>query len=200
MRWLTRLLLSLLLALVVVRPGLARSDIPPEEVTPRRPSWATPAWREYAAHIVASEARGVPQADIVVACTLIRDIERGWPPWGLHPGRWHGWGSPDSADRQAVEDALNGACADVPNYIYVGNFQDAQFWARIGTIKGWPVDLYVGPSGAAVVGVPAKEISDGKGYSKGQENHEAADRRLQLSYADGCPDQVRHQAQTSRQN
>ena len=161
MRWLVCLLLSLLLALVVmVRPGLARSDIPPEEATPRWPSWATPAWREYAAHIVASEARGVPQADIVVACTLIRDIERGWSPWGLHPGRWHGWGSPDSADRQAIEDALNGACTGVPDYIYVGNFRDAQYWARTGMIKNWPVDLYIGPGGGAVIGVLAERAGN----------------------------------------
>jgi len=53
------------------------------------PTWATDHWENYAAHIVASEARGVPQADIVVACTILRDIEGGHGPWNLQ-SRWYG--------------------------------------------------------------------------------------------------------------
>lgn len=118
------------------------------------PTWATENWRDYAAHIVASEARGVPQADIVIACTLIRDVEKGWPPMGLGK-RWFGFGPPDAADRQAVQDALyTDACEDVPDYRYVGNFKDAQYWRWLGMIETGKVDLYLGPSGAAVVGVP----------------------------------------------
>jgi len=118
------------------------------------PAWATPAWIEYAAHVVASEARNVPAADIVIACTILRDVERGWHPWSLHPGRWHGFGRPDKADRQAVHDALlTDACDSVPNYRYVGNFNDAKYWRRTGVIGETAVDLYLGPSGSAVVGV-----------------------------------------------
>ena len=121
---------------------------------PRAPHWATDAWRDYAAHIVASEARGVPAADIVIACTLIRDVERGFRPWNLHPGRWHGFGKPDEADIQAVTDALlSPACVHIPRYKYVGNFRDAQYWTRSGIIDDGPFDLYLGPHGQAVVGV-----------------------------------------------
>lgn len=117
------------------------------------PAWATERWQDYAAHIVASEARGVPQADIVVACTILRDIERGWGPWVLGD-RWFGYGSPDEADRQAVKDALfTDACEAVPEYRYVGNFRDAQYWKYLGMIDG-KVDLYLGVGGQAVVGVP----------------------------------------------
>ena len=114
------------------------------------PAWATLAWQDYAAHIVASEARGVPQADIVVACTLIRDVEKGY-----NLSRWFGYGPPDEADRRAVEDALfTDACKDVPNYRYVGNFRDAQLWRYMGMIESGKVDLYLGTGGQAVVGVP----------------------------------------------
>jgi len=114
--------------------------------------WATPAWQEWAAHIVASEARGVPQADIVVACTMVRDVERGWHPWALR-SRWFGWGTPDDRDRAAVGQALNGGCSGVPDYAHVGNFQDAQYWRMRGYFDG-RADLYLGEDGAAVVGVP----------------------------------------------
>lgn len=117
------------------------------------PTWATERWMDYAAHIVASEARGVPQADIVIACTILRDIERGWHPKALGD-RWYGYGPPDVADRQAVKDALyTDTCEDVPVYRYVGNFRDAQLWRRLGMIDG-KVDLYLGFGGQAVVGVP----------------------------------------------
>lgn len=118
------------------------------------PDWATENWMDYAAHIVASEARGVPQADIVVICTILLDIERGWLPFGLGE-RWYGYGPPDAADRQAVRDALyTDACESVPHYRYVGNFKDAQYWRWLGMIKDGKVDLYLGTRGQAVIGVP----------------------------------------------
>jgi len=53
------------------------------------PGWATPAWREWAAHIVASEARGVPSADIVVAAVDLYLGENGAAvvgiPWPEEP-------------------------------------------------------------------------------------------------------------------
>ena len=118
------------------------------------PHWVTENWMDYAAHIVASEARGVPQADIVIACTLIRDVEKGWPPMELGK-RWFGYGSPDAADRKAVEDALfTEACEDVPEYRFIGNFKDAQYWRLLGMVEDGKVDLYLGFGGQAVVGVP----------------------------------------------
>lgn len=116
--------------------------------------FATDAWQDYVSHIVASEARGVEEADIVVACTLVRDVKRGWGPWALR-GRWFGWGTPDEADRNAVLQAVTrGGCVNVPEYRYVGNFQDVQHWRAVGMIHRGPYDLYVGPRGQAVVGVP----------------------------------------------
>lgn len=124
---------------------------PPEP--PALPIWATEAWMDFAAHIVASEARGVPQADIVVACTMVRDIDRGWHPWSLQD-RWFGWGAPDAEDRLAVRRALEEGCDEVPVYRYVGNFRDAQHFRAVGMAGKGPLDLYLGPRGQAVVGVP----------------------------------------------
>jgi len=113
---------------------------------------------DFAAHIVASEARNVPEADIRVACTLLWDIERGWPPWALRK-RWFGWGTPDEADRQAVRDALyTDVCDNIPHYKYVGNIRDVYHWRAIGAIGEGPFDLYVGPTGSTVVGIPYKEV------------------------------------------
>lgn len=135
--------------------GVCRAEFafpqPPEP--PPLPNWATESWQDFAAHIVASEARGVPQADIVIACTILRDIERGWHPWALR-NRWFGYGAPDALDRLAVESALTGGCVDVPVYRYVGNFRDAQLWRSRGMAGAGPLDLYIGYGGQAVVGVP----------------------------------------------
>jgi len=123
------------------------------------PQWASEEWVEFAAHIVASEAAGVPEARIVVACTMVRDVERGWHPWALRK-RWFGWGWPSAGDFAAVRSALNGVngkygeCYKIPSYKYVGNLRDAQHWRRTGVIGSGPYDLYVGPTGNTVVGVP----------------------------------------------
>lgn len=121
------------------------------------PQWASDRWQDFAAHIVASEARNVPSADIVVACTLIRDVESATNPvraaWGLRR-RWFGYGRPDDADRQAVLDALfTNACDTVPSYRYVGNIRDVYHWRAVGMVGAGPFDLYVGPTGSTVVGV-----------------------------------------------
>lgn len=122
-------------------------------------SWVEPEWPLYAAHIVASEARGVPTADIVVACTLVWDVVEGGylsRPFELHLwGRWNGWGTPDELDEEAVYRALlTNACAKMPRYQHLGNFRDVQYWRSIGMIQEGPLDLYVGSGGQAVVGVP----------------------------------------------
>lgn len=121
---------------------------------PEPPGFATGAWIDYAAHIVASEARNVPAADIVIACTLIRDVERGWNPWNLRR-RWFGYGAPDAQDLMAVRNAVyTRACEAVPRYKFVGNIRDVYYWRSIGLIDAGPLDLYVGPTGLTVVGVP----------------------------------------------
>jgi len=122
-------------------------------------SWVNSEWPWYAAHIVASEARGVPQADIVIACTLVRDVVEGsykYRPFELHThGRWNGWGTPDELDEEAIYRALlTDTCADMPRYQFVGSFKDAQYWRSIGMIPEGPFDLFVGKGGQAVVGVP----------------------------------------------
>jgi len=143
-----------LLFLLVARPAYARPVNPPDATEPQAPRWASERWIIFAAHIVASEARGVPQADVVVACTIVRDIERGWHPWAIR-GRWFGWGRPDAKDIGAVRDALiTGGCDEVPIYRYVGNFKDVQYWRSIGFAGSGPLDLYVGRRGQSVVGVP----------------------------------------------
>lgn len=132
--------------------GVCKAEEPHLTYGEVSPAWATPQWRDFAAHIVASEARNVPEADIVVACTLRRDVERGWNPWRLRD-RWFGWGPPEIADIAAVTSSLNGGCADVPTYLYVGNITDVLLWTQRGMISSGPHDLYVGPTGSTVIGV-----------------------------------------------
>lgn len=120
------------------------------------PAWATATWVEYAAHITASESRNVPSSDLPIACTLVRDVERGYHPWRLYgnPGRWHGWGAPDTADYAAVRTALGGGCEAVPDFRYIGNWNDMHYFRRQGWLGEQPLALYVGENGACVVGVP----------------------------------------------
>ncbi len=136
--------------------GVCRADadfLPTPPVEP--PEWATERWIEWAAHIVSSEAgNAVPQARIVVSCTMVRDVEdRGWPPWSLR-NRWFGWGRPSAADVQAVRRAVNGGCDDVKQYAFVGNIDDGKTWKRMGLIGEEAVDLFIGPTGSTVIGVP----------------------------------------------
>jgi len=140
--------------------GICRAEIADgywsTESPPVAPAWTTVAWRDFAAHIVASEARGVPAADLAVACTLSRDVERGWDPWALRR-RWFGWGNPDSADRAAVDRAVNGGCDNIPHFKYVGNLNDLRHWHAVGMVGDGPFVLYIGAGGGAVVGVPFAE-------------------------------------------
>lgn len=123
------------------------------------PAWASENWITYAASIVSSEARNVPSADLAVACTIFRDIIlREYSPWQLYCDdslcRWHGYGKPDDADYAAVRTALGGGCESVPNFRYVGNLQDIDYFRRQGWLGEQPLALYVGQGGAMVVGVP----------------------------------------------
>ncbi len=146
------MLLMMLALTLLINTGRVIDDEGPlvEYISPR---WATEQWQDFASHIVASEARNVPEADIVIACTLVRDVENGWNPWALR-NRWFGWGTPDDKDRQAVFMSLSSpACDDVPEYRFVGNFLDVQRWRASGMISEGPYDLFVGRTGSAVVGV-----------------------------------------------
>ena len=119
--------------------------------------WVKPEWPLYAAHIVASEARGVPSADVAIACTLVWDVVEGGyleRPFELHEhGRWNGWGTPDELDEEAVYRALlTDACANM-RYQFVGNSADVFVWLSMRMITEGPHDLYIGPGGQSVVGV-----------------------------------------------
>lgn len=79
---------------------------------------------------------------MVIACTIVRDVERGWEPWTLRQ-RWYGWKEPTWNDRVAVWDALNGGCDDIPRYRFVGNDRDYLHWQSIGMIdENTVVDWY----------------------------------------------------------
>jgi len=137
----------------LAEPVEAMYPTPQEEAVARTvgPAWATAAWQDYAAHIVAGETRGVPAAAYPVACTLIRDVERGSHPWRLR-GRWYGWKAPRADERAAVRLALRG-CQDVPRYRYVGTLSDLRLWQARGMVGEGPFNLYTGAAGLEVVGV-----------------------------------------------
>lgn len=147
------LLLVVVALLLLAEPALAMHPTPQEEAPARwtGPAWATEAWIEHAAHIVAGETRGVPSAAYPVACTLIGDVER-----GMHPGRlrtrWYGWRVPNASERAAVRRALV-ECGDVPRYRFMGSMSDLRLWQARGMVSDGPFDLYTGIAGLTVVGV-----------------------------------------------
>jgi len=99
------------------------------------PSWATESWQRYAAGIVAGETvPGCSLCDLWIACTIRRDVERGYSPWRLHPGRWHGWREPHESHREAIRMALTpDGCDEIPHCRYLGNVRDFQYnWASRG--------------------------------------------------------------------
>lgn len=138
--------------------------------------WAGDGWAAWAAHIVAGETRGVPSARLAVACTLTRDVERGWDPWALRD-RWYGWSDPTDADLAAVETALAGGCGDVPEFRFVGNLQDLALWRGRGWVGDGPFVLYAGSDGQYVVGVPAggPAARDGKRAQKDEQGRDMRD-------------------------
>jgi len=107
------------------------------------PDWATPAWKESAAHIVSGEATPYMESKMLVICTMINDVEnRGWNPWNLRQ-RWYGWRYPTEKDRLAVEKAFQGGCSEIPPYIYLGNYSDYRLWRSMGFIReGYVADFY----------------------------------------------------------
>lgn len=111
--------------------------------TTESPDWATPAWKEDAAYIVAGEATPYMASKMLVICTMINDVEnRGWEPWNLR-ARWFGYRYPTEDDRRAVELAFSGGCEDIPQYIYLGNGNDYKIWQRLGYVgEGYTADVY----------------------------------------------------------
>lgn len=89
------------------------------------PSWATPEWQTFASHIVAGEIpHGCKECALVTACTIRRDVERGWNPWHLQE-RWYGWKAPTKLSDSAVKAALIPmGCLHVPDCKFLGNQSD----------------------------------------------------------------------------
>lgn len=106
------------------------------------PNWATPAWKDFAAHIVAGEATPYMASKMLVICTMINDVEKGWHPWALR-NRWFGYRYPSKEDHLSVELAFSGGCEEVPNYIYLGNKSDYELWKTLGYVgKDYTADIY----------------------------------------------------------
>lgn len=98
----------------------------PSECPPLLPGWATPRWIHDAAGIVAGETvHDCATCDRWIACTVVKDVTlRGYHPWRLRPGRWHGWRRPGERHLTAVEAALKGECRDTPECAYLGSLSD----------------------------------------------------------------------------
>lgn len=99
------------------------------------PAWASEGVIHRIAGIVAGEAPSHAEAQIVVACTVIRDIEAQGPAIIAAPNsRWRGYRRPTSWHVNIVENALRyGYCHDlVPNCRFLGNLDDLVVWQRLG--------------------------------------------------------------------
>jgi len=135
-----RTTLIVLVMLLLSTPVSARII---DEPTPYRSAshWATPAWQRYAGHIVAGESpAGCQECDQVIACTLINDVKRGYSPWRLHPGRWHGWRKHVTpAQQRAVSLAVTtNVCFSLPVCKFLGNARDFQYnWTHLGPGTVW---------------------------------------------------------------
>jgi len=93
---------------------------------PPLPEWATQQWLYVAAGIVAGETvHDCATCDLWIACTVVGDVERrGYHPWRLRPGRWHGWREPGERHYEAIRQALRGLCDAAPKCAYLGSLSD----------------------------------------------------------------------------
>lgn len=138
---------------------LMTSGIPDEPGAPPRDidryDFATDAWIEYAAGIVAGETVvGCQECNRWIACTIVRDVAlRGYYEYGLYPGRWHGKKPPRDEHRETIRRAARpGGCSDVPVCRYLGNERDYRGW-RAGLASG--VQSYIiGNERGAIVCIP----------------------------------------------
>jgi hypothetical protein len=100
------------------------------------------------AGIVAGEtAVNCPACDRVIACTIARDLARGYSVARLRH-RWYGHGWPSVGQRETVRQALSngGYCAEIPDCRFVGNVSDyANNWRGLG-----PGVLHCGTRGCVV--------------------------------------------------
>ncbi len=118
------------------------------------PTWGSPAWMDFASHIVAGEAADTDEARLVTACTLRHDVERGWSPWLLR-NRWFGWKRPADKHREAVHQAmLETSCLHRPRCKYVGNLADLAYWRRTGMVGDVAVLVWMDTRGKSTVCVP----------------------------------------------
>jgi len=101
------------------------------------PAWATQEWIYDAAGIIAGET--VPdcqECDMWIACAVVEDVmKRGYHPWQLRPGRWHGWREPQERHLAAVREALEGGCETAPTCAYLGSLSDYTGHWRFGLAR-----------------------------------------------------------------
>ena len=144
--------------MLVAPVGACKAEIEGDYLPPipaEYPTWATEWCITHIAHIVASEARGVPSADLAVACTVWRDITYwGYTCFTITPDRWKGYGTPDKLDYEAVYTALSGGCDHIPVFSYLGNLNDARWFYSHNLVITQPLSLWLGPTDSAVVGIP----------------------------------------------
>ena len=133
--------------------GPCYAILPP--APPPLPEWATREWIHDAAGIVAGESvPGCDLCDLWIACAVVEDVTlRGYHPWHLRPGRWHGWREPRGRHYEAVRDALEGRCDVAPECAYLGSFSDYLGRWRSGLAHERQV-LAVGNSAGVVICVP----------------------------------------------
>lgn len=119
---------------------------------PPLPEWATQEWVYTAAGIVAGETvHRCAECDQWIACTIVGDVTlRGYHPWRLRPGRWHGWRIPRERHLTAIRDALEYRCDAVPNCAYLGSLSDYTGRWRFGLARG-KLSLIIGNSHGAIV-------------------------------------------------
>lgn len=112
----------LALCILTTPHGICKAE---EDFLKGTPSWATEEWKNFASHIVAGEIPyGCEECALVTACTIRRDVERGWNPWNLRQ-RWYGWKQPTEMALNAVEESLSTmGCACVPDCKFLGNQND----------------------------------------------------------------------------
>jgi hypothetical protein len=125
---------------------------------PPLPAWATQEWVYDAAGIVAGETvHRCAECDLWIACTVVGDVTlRGYHPWRLRPGRWHGWRRPGVRHLAAVEDALRGGCVSAPDCAYLGSLSDYLGHWRYG-LAGKRRVLVIGSQWGVIVCIPGDD-------------------------------------------
>lgn len=99
-------------------------------------AWCTPYPMDFeykVATIVAGEVgTAVPTARMPVACTVVRDYQRGLDL----DKRWYGRGTPSEEDLRAASRAIAGECSGLPYFRFLGSEADLTLWRW----RGWVTD------------------------------------------------------------